>query len=481
MKRKLLIFFVLCLGTTYFAIWNSKKLVINEANDKLATQIKIVQESVSERFDLFLNTSTLIAQFAAQQFSSTQELDTVYRALGSTTIAKFPEVMGLNLVNLNGNINRVFPETNKDALHKKSQNYQFLLDLAKGQKLYWLSGPFKLYQGPEGFSFYVPYYQKGQPAGWVALVISSQKFFERFKLKNLLASYHLVIRDKKTGKDYFSTQSLPSTDKDVYSATSNPLNRELVYYLWPIEKQFFYHLNRSNCLIIAFLLTSFLTYSFYLYIQRKESKNKIRKITTLIHFTAEETTSTLTRIYNELNLMGKETGYVSTDKMIKYIHYITTLLDQMTFAEKFIHPKSRPEFSNNNIHPLLTEQIEMLKDKLDEKNLTVAFDESDETPDFQVWANKWLLCHSVLGNILRVMNYFTKENGQIRITFYQDQDWNYLNFNGLLSNSSLDEFHTEIMERSLVVASEVAKLSKGEIEIYHRPANSKTIVLKFLK
>jgi|GEM_PF-3438610 len=481
MKRKLLIFFALCFVPTYMIIWFTKQRLNQEGNDNLSKQVSIIRESVSERFNLFLNTSKLAAMFAAQQFSKTPHLDEVYLNLGRITTERFPEVLALNVVDLSGRIVKVYPESiNKIALEKTSQNYKSLLEFSKSKKPYWFSSPFDLYQGEEGFSFYVPYYQEGAPAGWVALVISSKTFFEHFKLEHLLENYHLVIRDKESGRDYFSTHELPDIRK-IYSETFQSFNRELVYYLWPIENQLYRKLKWGHCFLIALLCTSFFTFSYYLYIQRQETKKQLKKINTLITYTAEEATSTLTGIYNELNLMGKETGYVSTEKMVKYIHYITTLLDQISIAEKFIDPRTQPEFNFNNIRPLLTEQLDMLKDKFSDKHLKIEFDESSYLTDFAVWSNKWLLCHSVLGNVLRIIHYYSKKGSTAKITFYEEEDFYFLSINNESIEDKTDEFHSEIMDRCLVIAREVAKLSKAEIDIFHRPIGSKTIVLKFQK
>ena len=480
MKRRLIIFFALCLIPTYFTVWFTKLKLNQETNERFAQQITIIRETVSERFALFLNTSKLVTMFAANQFSKAEELDEVYLYLGQIATQKFPEVIGLNLVDVQGKIVKVYPESaNKIALEKTSQNYQSLLKFAESKKKYWFSAPFDLYQGEEGFSFYVPYYRNNALAGWVALVISSKTFFKHFKMGNLLQNYHLVIKDKKTGRNYFASHEIPTFQDNTYTETFVSFNRELVYYFWPIKNNLYQNLKWTHCLLIALLCTSFFTFSYYLFIQRQETRKQLRKINTLIKFTAEEATNTLTGIYTELNLMGKETGYVSTEKMLKYIHYITTLLDQITIAEKFFDPKSHPEFSYNNIYPLLTEQLEMFRDKLDEKNLLVEFDETSHIKDFQVWSNKWLLCHSVLGNIVRVMHHYAKDGAAIKVTFYEEETNYYLSFNSEITEENTDEIHSEIMDRSLVIAREVAKLSKGEIDVYSRPVGTKTIVLKF--
>lgn len=481
MKRKLSIFFALSLVPVYLlGLVVSQKLTKNY-NEYLEKQVSIIQDLVVERFNLYLNTSNVIAVYAAEQFSNKDKIDQTYLHLGTTIIKRFDEILGFNLLDSKGRIIKVFPEPlNKGALKKVSQNYPYFLASTLKKEPYWFSPPFDLFQGEEGFSFYVPFYHKQEIGGWIAPVVSSKVFFEKFNLKNLLKTYHLVIKDQASQRSYFSSASIPD-DKEILNIHPFSIfGRTIEFTTWPNEKKFYYNLPWYQCLLLSIILSSFLTYTYSLYLLRQEARKQLTKINALIAFTSQETSMSLASIYNELNLMGKETGYVSTDKMIKYVSYISTLLDQITISKKFFNPLAQPEFNYYSISPLLDEQIELLQNKLSAKGLRIVVDGPSEV-EHQVWSNKWLLSHSILGNVLRAIQYYAKPESTIRATFYEEEKSYFLSFNIELDEKNTDELHQEIMDRCLSIAAEVARLSKGEIETYERPQGSKTITIKFEK
>src|SRR5690606_4658417 len=147
------------------------------------------------------------------------------------------------------------------ALGKKSQYYQEILkSTARGEK-YWFSPPFKLYQGTNGFIFYIPLRNKGKLSGWIAPVISSNLLFKHFKESNFFNNYELVIKDKLSGNIYFET-GLPPKSGEIREVSSPLWGREIIFQSWSKATSPKFSLPFSSrfiiCFIVSFLSTFFM-------------------------------------------------------------------------------------------------------------------------------------------------------------------------------------------------------------------------------
>lgn len=477
--RKLALFFILSFAAFYVVIHISFKMLSEDYYASVDYETELMHESVKERFDLYLNSSHIIGFITANIFSNKQVNEDSYDRLGRKVTEKFHEILGFNLLDNSGKIIRVFPyQQNQNALNKITQNFNEIQNSVSKGNSYWFSPPFELYQGEVGFAFYVPIFDQGKLTGWIAPLLSNRLFFERFKPSKFLSKYHLVVRDKETGRDYLSTADLPDTEYVRHD--SQIFGRPVAFYSWPIHPGFDFKLPWYLCFLMAFVFSILTTLSYRLVGQKRETNVQLRKIKALINFTAKEASSSLMGIYKELNLMGKETGYVSTDKVSKYISYISNLLDQISVSEKISHPSQMLEFQNAQIYPLLREQLDLYSDRLRDKGLKVKIDDSPLMHDFQVWSNKWLLCHSVFGNILRNLVYYASPGSDINVTFFQDDKNKLISFYHLEDETpGRDVLHDEILDRCLSIAKEVVKVSNGCIDVIDKPVGGRTIVVKF--
>lgn len=482
--KKLILFFILTFALVAAIVKSSFKMLSDEYYASIAYETAIMHDAVKERFDLFLNSSHIVGVIAADVFSKKETLTINYENLGNKITAEFHEILGFNLLDKDGKIIKVFPPIeNKDALLKVSQNYPHIKESVAKKKPYWFSPPFTLYQGEIGFAFYVPIFQNGELSGWIAPLVSNSLFYERFKPSKFLSKYHLIVRDVATGRDYFSTSTLPEDIPSKYlEHKSTVFGRPVTLYSWPIRPQFDYQVPWYLCLLISLIITSLATFSFRLFGQRRETKYQLEKIKALINFTTKEASTSLMGIYRELNLMGKETGYVSTDKVSKYVSYISNLLDQISISEMFSQPSQMLEFHNIQVLPLIQEQMNLFRDRLSDKGVAVKIDESPLINNFEVYSNKWLFCHSVIGNIFHNISFYVTNNTDIKITFFQDEE------NKMLSiyhqNAEIpvrDSVQDEVLERCMTIAREVTKMSHGTIETIDKPVGGRTIVLKFPK
>lgn len=482
--RKFLLFFLISFTAIYSLASISFEMLARKHHLAMVEEAEIMNESVEERFDLYLNSSHIIGIITANIFSNEDVLRDDYEMLGKTVIEKFHEILGFNLLDKNGKIVKVFPRVeNVDALSKITQNFPKITESVKKGYAYWFSPPFNLYQGEVGFAFYVPIFKDKKLTGWIAPILSNKLFFERFKPAKYLTRYHLVVRDMESGRDYFSTSPLlAEKPQDLVQEETFIFGRKVTFYSWPKVPAFNYKMPWYLCGLIALIFSVFATYTYRLFDQRQETKNQLKKIKTLINFTANEASASLMGIYKELNLMGKETGYVSTDKVSKYISYIANLLDQISVSDKLNHPNQLLEFENNQVYPLLLEQIESFSDRMNDKNIKIKIDESPLIHNFEVWSNKWLLCHSVIGNILRNVLYYAPVNGEINITFIQNDEFKMISFYHSRDEApGRDKIHDEILDRCLSIAREVLKIGHGQIDVIEKPTNGRTIVLKFSK
>ncbi len=482
--RKLLVFFILSFIAAYAFIHISFKTLSDDYYASMAYETEIMHESVKERFDLYLNSSHIVGVMAANVFSNHEVFKEEYEDLGKQVTEKFHEILGFNLLDADGKIIKVFPPSkNEDAFFKVTQNLpQIQASVLKGSS-YWFSPPFELFQGEVGFAFYVPIYRRGIFIGWIVPVLSNKLFFERFRSTKFLEKYHLVVEDVTSGKNYFATSPLPAVSKGKFLQNRDVIfGREVHFYSWPVHPGFDFKLPWYICFLLSLVISSLATFAFRLFGQKKETKDQLDRIKALIDFTAKEASSSLMGIYKELNLMGKETGYVSTDKVSKYVSYISNLLDQISVSEKISHPGMMLEFQQNQIYPLLQEQIELFQNKLNDKKLVVDIDESPLFNQFEVRSNKWLLCHSVLGNIMRNIVYYATPASSIKVTFLQDENYKMISFYHPQEEKTVrDILQDEILDRCLSIAREVAKISNGSIDVIEKPVGGRTIVLKFQK
>lgn len=480
--KKLVLFFILSFAVFYGVIHTTFKMLSDDYYASLVYETESMHESVKERFNLYLNSSHIIGFITANIFTNKPVNVDDYENLGRKVTEKFHEILGFNLLDSSGKIIKVFPpQENEDALNKITQYFPEIQKSAAKGDSYWFSPPFELYQGEKGFAFYVPIYDEGKLTGWIAPLLSNKLFFERFKPSKFLSKYHLVVKDSETGHDYLSTSSLSSSGNYIRHV-SQIFGRPVEFYSWPINQTFDFKLPWYLCFLMAFIFSTLSTLSFRLFGQKRDTIEQLEKIKALIDFTTKEASSSLMGIYRELNLMGKETGYVSTDKVSKYVSYISNLLDQISVSEKISNQSRMLEFQHAQISPILQEQLDLYGDRLSDKALGVKIDDSPLMQDFEVWSNKWLLCHSVFGNIMRNVVYYASPNTDIKITYLQNENDKIISFYHLQDETpGRDVLHDEILDRCLAIAKEVVKVSNGNIDVIDKPVGGRTIVIKFPK
>ena len=176
MNRSLLFFLIIApLSCGLFVLSNTR--LEGKRNDLTLKQANVIKNDVDERLRLYLN-GTMGARMVASAFWEQIIVeDNEYRKLAETLVTEFPEIYGVNQVEPNGLISRVYPEErNKPAKGLISQNIQHLKDSLARHDKFWFSPPFDLYQGGRGFVCYVPLKKNEKHLGWLAIVISTEPF-----------------------------------------------------------------------------------------------------------------------------------------------------------------------------------------------------------------------------------------------------------------------------------------------------------------
>ncbi len=235
MNRSLLFFILLTpLSLASFLFLQNR---FDQQRDELeANQAKVIQHDVQERLQFYIS-GTRGARLIAATFWQQQEVnDREYQTLASRMMEAFPEIMGVNEVNPQGLIVRVHPrETNLSALGKTSQNTLALQEaLARGENA-WFSPPFELFQGGRGFVSYLALYQQGVHKGWLAVVVSTQKFFEFFTANEFGKNFDVSIIDVKTGESYVTpvSQLELRSGAPLFTAEVSEFGRPIRISVWP--------------------------------------------------------------------------------------------------------------------------------------------------------------------------------------------------------------------------------------------------------
>lgn len=401
MNKKYISFFfiILSLSTAIMHIIFSKQH--QQLTHKLESEMETLHENISDRFNLLISTHRAIGLMASEMLETVKPDSPEYNKLTEHVLSHYHEILGLNILNEKGVIIKVAPERyNFQALGKVTQNYQALNESMLKLEPYWLSAPFSLYQGPDGFSFYVPFYVDGKFSGWVAPIISVDLFFKKFMRSKYLEDYQLVIHDGLTKRNYFATSPVPEGQTNLYQATINIYGRDITFISWPKNPVESNQMQFAVSFLIALFVSALSTLSFYFYNQRAKTKERFHYIHSILNLTIQDTNHTLRTIHYQLQqaILGGTTARM--DRILKHISYVSSLVRQIEVLGKLTGSVDRKEFTKTPILPVLLELSELYNDHFVEKRLLFNYD-PEELSKVEVMADKWLLTHSVFAHFLR--------------------------------------------------------------------------------
>lgn len=476
MRTKYITFFFIALSisTALFHIifgYQHKQLII-----KLEHDIQILHENASERFSLQISAHKAIALMAADMLDTVTPDSLQYNKFTEHILSEYNEILGLNVLNDKGVITKVAPERyNFQALGKVTQNFEALMDSLRNQEHYWLSAPFQLYQGPQGFSFYVPYYQGIKFSGWVAPVISIDLFFKKFIKNKYLDDYYLIIRDKITGREYFSTGSFPRQKQNVFQDTVEIFGREIYFISWPKIPVI---PNKTQFLVsflIALFVSTLSTLSFYFYNQRTKTRERFNYLSSILNLTIQDANNTLRTIHYQLHhaILGVPASRL--DRILKHVSYVSSLVRQIEILGKLTSTINRKDFTKTPILPVLLELSELYNENFLEKKLLFNYD-PEELSTVEVTGDKWLLTHSVFAHFLRLAINDAVMDSDINFkhTFEDGMLCFTISYTGKgFSEDFLKEGKTS---KENYVAEKVIHLHQGHLEFSNTPTGANIII-----
>lgn len=417
MNRSLLFFLIIApLSCGLFILGNTH--LESKRNEVLLTQAKVIQNDVHERLRLYLS-GTMGARIVASAFWEQDNVEQhEYEKLAGKLIEEFPEIYGVNEVDANGKIIRVFPlEPNRPALGLISQNIAFLKNsMANGEK-FWFSPPFKLFQGNRGFVCYLPLMRGGQHLGWLGIVISTDKFFDHFTNNEFGKSFHVELTDVKTGEHYLIDQPSPQSSPKEYlfQNTLTEFGREIRVTVWPKEAITPVRFPWAVPAGLAIFLSLIATQAFNWWTQREDARRSLSSLNNLLRLTIHDTAASLTTIKGYLEIMKSDVTLVPVERLSRHVGFVVDLLDQIKLVR---HLTASNDHWKKERLPLLTlvlEVSEIMSERLRNKDILLRYD-PEELAAAQMTLNRGLFCHSVLGNILSNAIMFSPNGSTIILT-----------------------------------------------------------------
>lgn len=449
MYKKIIITFLvsLCL---FFLLCQAFFQRIKERQERRdARQTSIILENVKDRFKNFLDLPLTIGIIGGEFLQQNGSIAKDYRILFDKILSLNIDILGLNLTDENGKIIRVTPaEKNPGTEGKVTQNIQALRQSLQRGEHFWLSSPFKLYQGQQGFALYVPVFKDSVLKGWLATVISAEGFMEKFRTQQLLKDYDIIIKDQETGIPYFSTGISSDVESKIYESYSSLHGRHLIFESWRKEEAAHYPYDWTWSLALALILAGACAYTMKLYEQKKFVRHQLDDVSTLLGLTAKDA------INNLIEEQTKNSGSVN------HISYLTNLVEQIDLLQTMAHTKTGPDVSHVPLLPLLKKQLENFEEIILRKDLLLIYNEG-ELSKVNVTTNEILFQNSVLANALAHAIIHALPGSRISIKTESTESKNYLHIGP--QKISPENPESILFDRRMDVAKKVLHIYNGEL------------------
>lgn len=484
MNRTLLFFLIVApLTCILFVLGNARLEAKHTA--LIRKQAQVIQNDVHERLRLYFN-GTLGARILASTFWEQDSVnDAEYSKLAEALVTEFPQIYGVNQVDPSGFISRVYPENrNRQAKGRISQNIQHLKESLSRREKFWLSPPFDLYQGSRGFVCYVPLKKNGKHLGWLAVVISTDRFHDDFTKNEFGRTFNVDIIDNKTGQHYVSGPRFSDQHSEelLFQNTLTLFGREVLVKVWPKESLGPQPFPWLVPIALALLVSLLSTNAFNWWTQREVARQSLADLNHLLRLTIHDAAASLTSIKGYLEIMKNDATLVPVERLSRHVGFIVDLLDQIKLVR---HLSTSNEGWKKERLPLLTlvlDVSEVMSERLRSKDILLNYD-PEELAQSQMTLNRGLFAHSVLGNILGHAILFSPRGGTIKLTHREVDGMHEVEVSdqgaGMpeLNLRQLKEKKLSPTDSSfgLLIAQQVTELHGGELQV-HRPVDGGTIV-----
>lgn len=450
----------------------------SENKKDLARQVALLHDGIQTRFIFLLDTHLTMGLLAARYVADTKFKDGSYEKICQNIVKIHDEIVGVNFVDETGVISRVCPfETNKMALARKSQNIDALRESYKNKERYWFSGPFDLYQRGLGFVFYVPVIFDNELKGWLALPMTYDKFFANFHIENFLKNHHLIIRDDLSGKYFFASSQVPNYEPQMYKTSGIMFGRKITFFSWDKSPIGSYEVSWLFCLLIGLIIASLSTLALRNLNLRRQEEIHVNKIKDLINYAIKQSSTALAEFCKRLQKEGK-----STDDVLSMIFYLNNLINQLSTSTTFKNELPSNELQKVSFKEILNEQIIVHQAAFKEKDVKIKASFRDGK-DIIREGHKWLLSHSVIGNILRYLVYNAKPGSDVQIIFLEEDHSKIISFHVNFEKEVDPETEEvtsatyQVLNKGLEIAQEVLVMMNLELSVIKKDLN-RTIVIK---
>lgn len=420
-----------------------------------------ILEIVTDRFKRYLELPYLVGSLGAEYLSS-DIAKTPYEHYALIVQKDNEEFLGFNILDKNGLIIRTYPEgINARALGKVSQmTPELRASLSRGEKQY-LSPPFRLFQGQQGFVFYFPIMKSSVLQGWYAVVISGQTFLERFALEDFLRLYDLNIVDEKTGRDYFSTALEPQENGNkVFTRKVNFFGRDLILRTWRKDPHPLHEFPWYFSAIISLILAVGVGLILRLFGERRKVRGQLDNMGVLLRVTSKEALSNLIEIHGEINELNLK-DHEKVERLTRDINYLTNLIEQIDLLQTMAHTKEGLTEEQKPFLRLLETQLDNFSDVFVRKGVKPTF-ERKNFQDLKLRVNEWLFENSVLANVFSHLLIHIERGTELKIDTDVRGNSHFIRFRIKRHPSS---GHTaRILTRRIAVARKVLQLHDGDLE-----------------
>ena len=449
----------------------------SEQKKEHAKKVALIHEGIQTRFIFLLDTHLTMGLLAARYVAETKFRAESYEKICQNIVKIHDEIVGVNFVDAKGVISRVCPlEENRMALGRASQNLYALKESYRNNERYWFSGPFELFQRGLGFVFYVPVVFDGELRGWLALPMTYEKFFANFHIENFLLNHHLIIRDDESGKYFFSSAQVPN-EPEMYKTSGIMFGRKITFYSWDKTPIGTYEISWIFCILIGFIISSLSVLALRNLMLRRQEENHVRKIRELLNYAINQSSSALSEFCKRLEREGK-----NTEDVMSMVFYLNNLINQLSTSSSFKNELPSSELQRVSFTEVINEQVVVHQTALKEKGIRLKASYRDGK-DLTREGHKWLLSHSVIGNILRYLIYNAKPGSDLQILFLEENGSKLISFHATFERDESPEEETsamatqQVLNKGVEIAQEVLMMMNHELSTIKKDHN-RTIVIK---
>lgn len=421
-----------------------------------ADQTEIIQETVKDRFKIFLELPLSVG-FIGADFFKHEKINHGNFGENLSGLMRFnKDILGVNLIDHTGHIIQVFPyETNKGALGKRTQNFNNIKKSLDAGEAYFLSAPFDLFQKSKGFVFYIPIKTKSELKGWIAPVVSMGLFDEKFQLRKFSKSYELIILDEESNLPYFSTAMTPENGTRIYSSSATIFGRKLVFQSWRKKSANNYDFPWQWTFVASFILGLLSAWMVNLYEEKKKARRQLQDIGIILRLTAKEALGRL------VELQGEAYKLESPEN----IAYITNLIEQIDLLQTMaISGEGISEVQE--FLPVLENEIETFREIFRKKDLKMTY-HRETLKDIKIEVNSWLMKNCVLANILTHSIIYADPGSEIELDYKSTEHSHFFTFHTRNIHYMGPDRDVTLPDRRMEVARKALQIYGGELFVQY--------------